>query len=192
MNRAPLLKALLEPLPTNILYPNKKLASLRQSGLEVEIVFEDGSIAVFDAVIGADGLFSSTRQYVHQAEVGDHGASPAGWWDCRNLIPLEKAKALIGEDSFKIDREFCWVGDGAFIMHAVVEKGTMVQCIIAAVEEDYPNNRKRPISRKTLEDALKGFSDGPIAKGMIEVSHSLPSVVYRPNFAVLTSVYRSY
>jgi salicylate hydroxylase len=170
MNRAPLLSALLESLPAEALHTNQKLTSLEESSSGVRVTFEDGSSRLFDAVIGADGLYSSVRRFIHGAEAEQHAASPAGWWDCRNLVPINKAKAMLGELSFEVDREYCWVGDGAFIMHAVVESGTMVQCVIAVVETNHAQHRKRPISRETFRDVFgKGWQGLQVAKGMIEV-----------------------
>jgi salicylate hydroxylase len=170
MNRAPLLSALLESLPAEALHTNQKLTSLEESSSGVRVTFEDGSSRLFDAVIGADGLYSSVRRFIHGAEAEQHAASPAGWWDCRNLVPINKAKAMLGELSFEVDREYCWVGDGAFIMHAVVESGTMVQCVIAVVETNHAQHRKRPISRETFRDVFgKGWQGLQVAKGMIEL-----------------------
>lgn len=85
-------------------------------------------------------------------------------------MPFEKAKATLGEDYFDVDRKYSWAGDGAFIMHDVLENRTMVQCIIAAVEKDPPKDRKRVLTREVLMNTLSSWLDGPIAKGMIDVS----------------------
>ncbi|KAI6083844.1 FAD/NAD(P)-binding domain-containing protein [Hypoxylon rubiginosum] len=169
MTRGPLLKALLSLVPNDILHAAKKLASLEQTASGVNITFEDGTAATFDAVIGADGIFSTVRKHVLQG-AEEHGASPVGGWECRNLVPVAKAKAVLGETSFEVDREYCWVGDGGFMMHALVDDGTMVQCIVACVETDFPPDRKRTVTREVLEDVLdKSWFDGPIGKQMVEI-----------------------
>lgn len=171
MTRGPLLKTLLSLLPQDILHTGKKLASIEQTN-DVEITFEDGTIVHFDAVIGADGIFSTVRKHVLQS-VEQHNASPVGSWECRNLVPIEKAKAVLGEESFQVEREYCWAGAGAFMMHALVENGTMAQCILAALERDSPPDRKRLVTRQVLIDSLAtSWFDGPVAKGMVDVSVS--------------------
>ncbi|RYP66706.1 hypothetical protein DL771_007639 [Monosporascus sp. 5C6A] len=135
----------------------------------VEVIFEDGTVDKFDAVIGADGIFGSVRSYVLQDKVDQFAASPAGFWDCRNLVPLERAKAVLGKELFEQDRQYGWVGDGGFLMHDVLENRTMVQCIISAVEHSPTSERKRVLTRETLTQTLSGWLDGPIAKGMIEL-----------------------
>lgn len=191
VHRASLLRELLAPLLKigGVLHANKKLASIRQTGPLVQTSFEDGTSDNFDAVIGADGIFSTVRDYVlehHDAK--KHTASPAGFWDCRVLAPYEKAKSIIGAEHFEEDRQVAWIGDNAFIMHDILENRTMVQCIISAIEEPQAQDesgtpgtttntsRKHPLTREFLTKTLDKWLDGPIAKGIIDVRFSLPSV----------------
>jgi salicylate hydroxylase len=176
MNRAPLLRELIALLPGEILHAGKKLTSLEQTTSGVTVTFDDGTIETFDAVIGADGIFGNVRRHVLEQDTEKHAPSPAGWWDCRNLVPIQKAKAILGEKSFLVDREYCWAGNGAFMMHALVENGTMVQCIMSVVEKDFPPDRKRPITRDVLESAFTADWMQPATKGMIEVSHLKRSI----------------
>jgi salicylate hydroxylase len=167
---ASLLRELLAPLPKDILHPNKKLTEIDESEGGVSITFEDGTVSQFDAVIGADGIFGAVRNHVVSDHDGDFSASPGGFWDCRVLVPFDVAKATLGEELFKLDRQYGWLGDGAFIMHDVLENGTLVQLVISAVERDPPKDRKRPLTLDMLNSTLNGWMDGPIAKGVIDVS----------------------
>ena len=190
VHRASLLRELLSPLPSSLLHANKKLSGIQESSpseagtgaLPVSVRFEDGTASDFDAVIGADGIFSSVRAHVLRLPEGgggspdhEHAASPAGFWDCRVMIPYEKAKAALGEQYFDEDRQYGWIGDRAFVMHDIAESRTMVQCVISAVEDEgeAPADRKRKLTREYLEDILKGWLGGPIGDGAIEVSFSL-------------------
>lgn len=169
MTRGPLHKTLISLLLQDILHAGKKLTSIEQT-YDVKITFEDDTVANFDAFIGADGIFSTVRKYVWQG-AEEHNASPVGGWECRNLVSVEKAKAVLGAESFEVEREYCWAGEGAFMMHALVENGTMVQCILATQEKDFPHDRKRPVTREVLVSALgTSWFDGPVAKGMVDVS----------------------
>ncbi|KAI1370677.1 salicylate hydroxylase [Hypoxylon crocopeplum] len=172
VHRASLLRELVAPLPKESLHINKKLAAinLRSSTNAVEVVFEDGTANEFDAVIGADGIFGLVRSYVLGDDADKFAASPAGFWDCRNLVPLERAKAVLGDELFEVDRQCGWVGDGGFLMHDVLENRTMVQCVMSAVEHSPTRDRKRALSREILTQTFSDWLDGPIAKGMIELS----------------------
>ncbi|KAI0531670.1 salicylate hydroxylase [Xylaria digitata] len=173
VHRASLLRELVASLPRNILHPNKRLTSINAlpGTHRVKIAFEDGTKDEFDSVIGADGIFSTVRSYVLRDDIAHrYAATPAGFWDCRNLVPMAKAKAVLGEGLFAVNRQCGWVGDGAFLMHDVLENSTMVQCVISAVERSPRNNRKLPLDREILTQTLQTWLDGPIAKGMIELA----------------------
>ncbi|KAK7999663.1 FAD/NAD(P)-binding domain-containing protein [Apiospora arundinis] len=170
LNRAPLLQTLLSLLPKDILHARKRVRSVEQTEGGVTVAFEDNTDALFDAVIGADGIFSSVRNYVVGEDAEKHAASPAGWWDTRHLVPFEKAKAALGEESFMVDRQYAWLGDGASMLHGIVENRTMVQCIIAVIDKNPSADRKRPVTRQVLEGALpESWYEGPVAKGMVEL-----------------------
>jgi salicylate hydroxylase len=171
VHRASLLRELVALLPQDILHSHKKMTSINPvTGTHlVRVTFEDGSTDEFNAVIGADGIFSSVRSYVLQNEANLYAATPAGFWDCRTLVSINKARNVLGDDLFAIDRQCGWVGDGGFLMHDVLENRTMVQCVISAIEKSPTNDRKRTLNREILSQTFRNWLDGPIANGMIEV-----------------------
>lgn len=173
VHRASLLRELLAPLPAEILHPNKQLVSINSKASGTELTFKDDTKYEFDAVIGADGIFSSVRRHIFRdtTRPEDYEPSPAGFWDCRSLVPIEKAKAVLGEQLFNDDRRYFWLGKGAFIMHDILEDKTMVQCIVSAIEREQPSSesRKQILTRENLTDTLHAWLDGPIASGIIDV-----------------------
>jgi salicylate hydroxylase len=62
------------------------------------IHFQDNSTYTVDAVVGTDGIHGYVRTHVlgpsHPALKPKFG----GFWDSRSLIPMEKAKELLGEE----------------------------------------------------------------------------------------------
>ncbi|KAI2622414.1 salicylate hydroxylase [Hypoxylon sp. NC1633] len=171
VHRASLLSELVGQLPKTVLHANKKLAAinLKSDTAAMEVVFEDGTVADFDAVIGADGVFGRVRSFVLGSDAARYDASPAGFWDCRTLVPFEKAKAVLGSELFEVDRQYGWAGDGGYILHDVLDNRTTVHCVISAVEPSPTRDRKRPLNREILTQTLNKWLDGPIAKGMIEL-----------------------
>ncbi|KAI0834446.1 FAD/NAD(P)-binding domain-containing protein [Hypoxylon sp. FL0890] len=151
MHRASLLREILGPIPKDLLHTNKKLTTISPAAECVRISFEDGSMYTYDAVIGADGIFSNIRKYT---------ASPASFWDSRILVPYEKAKSRLGAEYFELDRQFGWVGDGAFIMHDILE------------------NRwcNRLLTRESLTKTSSNWLGGPIAKGVIDLTLDQPGL----------------
>ncbi|KAI0837899.1 FAD/NAD(P)-binding domain-containing protein [Hypoxylon sp. FL0890] len=169
VHRASLLRELLAPLPKEHLHPNKKLTGITETTDGVELAFQDGTTSRFDAIIGADGIFGSVRKYVLQDAAEKHAASPGGWWDSRIVVPIAKAKALLGEQYFDVPRQYLWAGDGIFVLHDVLENGSMVQGVISGVETDPPANRKRPLTHELLAEAFQAWPEGSIAKGIIDL-----------------------
>ncbi|KAI0197977.1 salicylate hydroxylase [Astrocystis sublimbata] len=173
LHRASLLRELLAPLPKDSLHAKKQLLAINAKDESIELSFQDASVYLFDAVNGADGIFSFVRDHVLGDQAATCAASPAGFWNCRNLVPFEKAKAALGEEYFEVDRQWDWVGEGAFLMHDPLENRAVVQCVVSAIEEDpgtNPKDRKRPLSRELLEKSLHSWLDGPIAKGIIDLA----------------------
>ena len=151
------------------MHPKKKLVRIDADDASVKIMFEDGTVYEFDADIGADGVFSSVRDHVLETEQKKYTASPGGFWDCRVLVPIEKAKTALGEDLFLLNRQYGWIGDGAFIMHDVLENGTMVQCVISGIEPEPTHDRKYILTKELLVSELGSWLSGPIANGAIDV-----------------------
>ncbi|KAI1379309.1 FAD/NAD(P)-binding domain-containing protein [Hypoxylon crocopeplum] len=149
IHRASLLRELLVSIPQELLHTNKKLTAIRPTTECVQISFEDGSTSAFDAVIGADGVFSNVRKI---------------------LIPFEKAKSRLGAEYFEMDRQYGWIGDGAFIMHDVLEDRKMVQCVISAIETNPPKDRKHLLTKEHLSQTLSSWLGGPIAEGVIDLT----------------------
>jgi salicylate hydroxylase/6-hydroxynicotinate 3-monooxygenase len=100
MHRAELHDALLAALPDGVIHLGKKLAGIEQSGGKAALIFEDGTRASADAVVGADGVHSAVRDFivgpdapVHKGRIAyravfssalmngfDIGCSRTKWW----------------------------------------------------------------------------------------------------------------
>ncbi|KAF7525070.1 hypothetical protein G7054_g11196 [Neopestalotiopsis clavispora] len=165
VHRVALMKELLAFLPQDSLHAFSKVKSIENVLGNPEITFHDGNTSTFDAVIGADGIFSTVRKSVVSQE--EWAGSPSGFWDCRNLVPLERAKTVIGNQYFQVDRQYGWVGDGAYFLHDVLDDGATVQCIMSGVEKSPPAGRARTLTREFLGAKLRTWPDDPIAKNMV-------------------------
>lgn len=173
VSRASLLRELLKPLPREALHADKQVDSIQETSDGVEVTFRDGQTVSFDGLIGADGIFGTVRQYV--VEKDECTATSTGFWDCRNVIPFDQAVAAFGDEYFKVDREYGWVGDGTFFLLNVIENKTMVQCLMSGVEKEPPSNRVQVLTREILEEKLQGSLESPITKKMVDVNLTSPS-----------------
>src|SRR5579871_332720 len=64
LHRAELHDALLSVLPQDIIHLDRKLAGIEQGGGQVTLIFENGTRAQADAVVGADGVHSVVRDLI--------------------------------------------------------------------------------------------------------------------------------
>ncbi|KAH8597903.1 salicylate hydroxylase [Bisporella sp. PMI_857] len=177
VHRAAFLDGLLRPVPAGTLHANKRLTELSENeDGKVTIRFEDGSHEVFDGVIGADGIHSIIRQYI----LGDHPASLpyfAGFWDCRFLVSIEKAREALGDEYFKEDRQYGWCGEGGFFMHDVLDGGESVQCVSSVMVSTWDSDHwSRALDQETLEQAFSGWTNSPIASDMIKLLSGNPDL----------------
>jgi salicylate hydroxylase len=174
VHRAAFLRELLKPIPRDAMHVQKRLIEVVNSDDGgVLLHFSDGSQEYADMLVGADGIHSFVREHILGA---DHPATKskfAGFWDCRSLVPFDHAVKSLGDEYFKVDRQYGWISDGGFMMHDVLDNGRTVQCVGSSLTEDewHPNDWKRSLDRNKLEDIFASWKDGPITKGMIDVSH---------------------
>ncbi|KAF2152144.1 FAD/NAD(P)-binding domain-containing protein [Myriangium duriaei CBS 260.36] len=194
VHRASLLKALkstLDPVIENqdILHTNKRVSRITTiQNDEVQLVFEDGQVETFDAVIGADGYRGVVRSYVLGDKAEEEAVSASGFWDCRNMVSMETANRVLlrplrssllaraaTDDREKVEnyfgkpRQFGWAGDSGFIMHDVCESGTMVQCVMSSIEKEPWKERKRLLTREFLEHHMRDWNDGPVFSAMLDL-----------------------
>ncbi len=71
---------------------------------------------------------------------------------------MKRPRLCLQEQYFDQNRQYSWMGDGAFIMHDVLENGTMVQCVISPIENEAPPDRKRALTREILNEALESLA----------------------------------
>jgi salicylate hydroxylase len=170
MDKSRLLRELLAPLvPRGALHSDKKLRSLRQTPTgTVELNFAHGEVVECDAVIGADGIWSFVRDYVAPQQ----DASPAGWWECTAAVPSKDLKAALRDAPFGDDAEYHWMGDGLYVLHALVGDRTQGLCLAVVVDSNSPTIPSQPITKEVLKSKLAtGTVVHAIPRRIIEVSN---------------------
>jgi salicylate hydroxylase len=188
VHRAALLAELLKPISEEHKHTNKKVKGISESdeASKLNITFSDGTVFQADAVIGADGL----RGYVRGHVLGnDHPAvlaKPAGFWDARSLVPIQKAKELIGEEYFEVNRQYGWVGDGGFFMHDVLDDGKTVQFVLSGIMNDSETEGEKweeevwnkKLDRAKLERMVGRWAETPesLKKSIVEVMLQNPDL----------------
>ncbi len=94
MHRGDLHEALLSVLPSETVHPGKKLVGLDHKSGGVTLHFADGTHAVADAVVGADGVHSLVREIVvgpdtpiHKGRIAYRGVFPSSLLNGLDLGP---------------------------------------------------------------------------------------------------------
>jgi salicylate hydroxylase/6-hydroxynicotinate 3-monooxygenase len=120
MHRADLHDALLSAVPAETIHLNKKLTGLDQKNGQVTLSFADGTTAIADAVVGADGVHSTVRDIVvgpdepiHKGRIAyravfsaalmggfDIGRSRTKWWGTDRHIVIYYTNKAKGEVYF--------------------------------------------------------------------------------------------
>jgi salicylate hydroxylase len=188
VHRAALLAELLKPIPEGNKHTNKRVDNISESdeSSKLDIQFSDGTTFQADAVIGADGV----RGYVRGHVLGkDHPAvlaKPAGFWDARSLVPIQKAKELMGVEYFEVIRQYGWIGDGVFFMHDVLDDGETVQFVLSGIMNDSETEGEKweeevwdkELDRAKLERMVESWAETPepLKKSIVEVMLQNPDL----------------
>lgn len=125
VHRAHFLDELVKLIPASTTQFRKKLVDITEvedgSG-DAVLHFADGTTAQHSAVIGCDGIKSRTREIV----LGKKEAEPvfSGKYAYRGLIPMEKAKEIIGREEPQTPQMF--VGYGGHVLTFPIANGTIM------------------------------------------------------------------
>ena len=111
VHRAHFLEELVKAVPAERAHFNKRLLSIDvKEGSKPALHFKDGTTATADAVVGADGIHSATREFLLGAsDVAVHCVC-AGSVAYRGLVPMDKAVAKLGAEYAQNSMFLCGPG----------------------------------------------------------------------------------
>ena len=111
VHRAHFLDELVKGVPADRAHFNKRLQSIEdKEDSGVVLHFKDGTTATADAVIGADGIHSATREYIlGERDMAAHSVF-AGSVVYRGLVPVDKAVETLGAEYAQNSMFLCGPG----------------------------------------------------------------------------------
>lgn len=173
VHRAEFLRELLAGVPADRMHASKKLVKIEEPvDGSVTLTFADDTTHECDILIGADGIHSFVRKYLLGEDDPAASPVPAGWWFVQSLRPYEKGLAALGKEFVDLEYpvEFDYAGDGAFWMHNVLSKGSLVQSVISVKCDDAEakENWKKTMSADTIREIFRNWP-APIPKAVDEV-----------------------
>lgn len=146
VHRPELLDALVNGFPETRLKLGHRFQELEQQGAQVSLRFENGEEAVFDAVIGADGIHSRVRDAV----VPPVPPRFSGLAAYRGLVPIERTPAINEPPKVTI-----WVGPNKHLVHYPISGGTKLNYV--AVVPARGLNTESWTSQGTVREAVAEF-----------------------------------
>ncbi|URD45501.1 FAD-dependent monooxygenase (plasmid) [Pseudomonas sp. BYT-5] len=145
---------------------SKHLTNLEELDNGVRLTFADGSMAVADIVVGADGINSRVREHLLGAEAPNY----SGWVAHRALI---KASAL---EKYDLKFEDCvkwWSKDRHLMVYYTTGKRDEYYFVSGAPQAEWEGGDSNfiPCSKEAMFDAFQGYH--PTVQALIESSEQI-------------------
>ncbi|KAK4692408.1 salicylate hydroxylase, partial [Lecanoromycetidae sp. Uapishka_2] len=155
VHRAHFLDELVKLVPAQRAHFNKRLISITdEPGKEVVMRFKDGTTAIADAVIGADGIHSAVREYLLGKEEGQ--AVFSGTVCYRGLVPMDAAVEKLGAEFAQNSTMIC--GPGKAILSYPIDHGATFN--VAAMDYEHPHwEQEKAIVPAKREELDRLFQD---------------------------------
>ncbi|CAK9783594.1 FAD/NAD(P)-binding domain-containing protein [Cutaneotrichosporon oleaginosum] len=175
VHRAHFLDELVKLLPADIARFGKGLVSVSQDGEEAEMRFEDGSTARADVVIGCDGIKSRVRRSMFGDDAPCAYPSYTHKYAYRGLIPIEKARAALGDDLG--GNAFMHLGPNGHLLTFPVAHGKTLNVVAFHQDDGEWPDAERLTRQGTRAQALKDFEGwSPAVQALLSMCDETLSV----------------
>ena len=170
VHRAHFLDELVKLVPQGVANFGKRLSNLHPGpGSTVRLEFEDGTTAEADAVVGCDGVRSRVRRIIRGQANDVEDLKFSGKFVYRGLIPMDKAKAALGDDL--AGNSQMYIGPGGSILTYPIDHGKIMNVAAFRTKEDGRWEHSKWILQQTQEDMKESYRGwGGPAQSITEVS----------------------
>ncbi len=127
VHRADLQRGLLELLPEGTVRLGERCVGVEERRDDVELLFEDGSTATADVVVGADGIHSAVRNALVVDEPRFSGQTI-----CRGVVPAERLAFLLDEPKVVL-----WLGPRQHCVCYPISGGELISFAATAPADDW-------------------------------------------------------
>ncbi|CAD6572897.1 MAG: hypothetical protein ASARMPREDX12_005534 [Alectoria sarmentosa] len=160
VHRAHFLDELVKGVPAERAHFNKRVQSIEEKeGSPVLLHFKDGTTATADAVIGADGIHSSTREFIlGERDMSVHSVF-AGSVAYRGLVPMDKAVEKLGAEYAQNSMLLC--GPGKAILSYPIDLGKILNIVVMDFERPSWESEKwiMPATYAQLDALFTGWGE---------------------------------
>ena len=159
-HRAHYLNEISQLIPAGTTDFKKRLETIEElENHQVKLKFSDGSEAVHDAVVGADGIKSTVRKWI----LGDHPTAAAvprytHKYAYRALIPMPRAVEALGKE-FGLNAKF-YLGQNGHVLTLPIARGTLLNVVFFFTDpSEWPDHEHlvRPADREHVRRDFDGF-----------------------------------
>jgi salicylate hydroxylase len=126
--RPDLLAVLSAALPPGVIHLGHRCASITEDGDSVEARFDNGTVAIGDGIIGADGIHSTVRTML----LGPESPRFSGSIAYRGLVPAERVRDLALPRA-----STAWLGPGRHFVHYYVAAGRLLNFVAIVPAGDW-------------------------------------------------------
>ena len=173
LHRAHFLNDIAKLVPTETIHFGKRLSTIAavQSG-RYQLLFEDGSTGVADAVIGCDGIRSRVRQLLLDKKSLTEDCSFSGKFAFRGLVPMAEAEAMIGKEL--AGNSQMYLGPGRSVLTYPIDGGKILNVVAFQTKADGVWEHEEWVLPNKRDELLAAFEDwaAPIQK-ILQVDYSL-------------------
>ncbi|KAI9791591.1 MAG: hypothetical protein M1816_003677 [Peltula sp. TS41687] len=156
VHRAHFLDALIDLLPEEVAHLGKRLVEIEdRPSNPVRLLFEDGSTAEADAVVGCDGVRSTVRQLMLGNQTILDDLTFSGKCAYRGLVPMAKAKEALGD--YLAGSSSMYLGPGAHVLTYPIDLGNTVNVVAFKDKPDGVWEHDRWIVKKKKEEMRRDF-----------------------------------
>lgn len=165
LHRAHFLDELVKEVPAQRAHFNKRLHSLEETEDGVALHFKDGTTINADVAIGADGVHSKVREFLHGVEAANPVFSGAVIY--RGLVPMDKAIEVLGSEHAQNATMLC--GSDRAAMSLPIDFGKTLNIVAFTFgHKEWPHKEWiLPADHEELNAAFKGW--GQPTQGLVKL-----------------------
>ena len=152
VHRAHFLKDVVRMIPAESVAFNKTLTAVGEDDNGVRLSFADGTSAWHGAVVGCDGVKSTTRRFLHGPEAGPQFAHEYAY---RALVPVGAFKAAMGSERTASGQ--IYVGASRYIITYPIERGRSVNMVAIRIRPGSEWPHKQWLAPSRPDEALADF-----------------------------------
>ncbi|KAK5626687.1 hypothetical protein RRF57_002402 [Xylaria bambusicola] len=174
-----LLDELLRGTPPRMIHANSRISSITEvSGGGVVLNFVGGAQKKYDIVVGADGVFGSTREFVLGPDDPALRPQYTGVWRLPIKVPYKKALEFLGPEFLDSNRpcQTSWIGDGVFLQLDFMGLEKDVHIAAYAVNSGYSPEGWASLLTPEEFGAVFASVPLPVCRGIVNLIKSLYTV----------------